>query len=185
MSRTIFYYGLENIFETLSNRNLWPRVISKNQAEKYLTSNSLNELNDSLKGIDQGSLAVLRDNNCNYIVNQKLELKPDVSNKHPIIIIQDFVDKAFEDAQTRGQFNLGDELMPLTKPPYGLYPNKLNIAAISFVLRKYVTRLYDVKGNSIDKTKMKNIIVSLFEFWSKGKKQMIYLSDLVLKVRKN
>ena len=170
LSRTIFYYGLENIFETLSNRNLWPRVISKNQAEKYLTSNSLNELNDSLKGIDQGSLAVLRDNNCNYIVNQKLELKPDVSNKHPIIIIQDFVDKAFEDAQTRGQFNLGDELMPLTKPPYGLYPNKLNIAAISFVLRKYVTRLYDVKGNSIDKTKMKNIIVSLFEFWSKGKK---------------
>ena len=144
--------------------------MSKNQAEKYLTSNSLNELNDSLKGIDQVSLAVLRDNNGNYIVNQKLELKPDVSNKHPIIVMQDFVDNAFEDAQTRGQFNLGEELMPLTKPPYGLYPNKLNVAAISFVLRKYVTRLYDAKGNSIDKTKMKNIIVSLFEFWSKGKK---------------
>ena len=170
LSRSIFYYGLENIFETLSNRNLWPRVVSKNQAEKYLTSNSLIELNDSLKGIDQVSLAVLRDNNGNYIVDQKLELKPDVSNKHPIIVIQDFVDKSFEDAQTRGQFNLGEELMPLTKPPYGLYPNKINVAAISFVLRKYVTRLYDAKGNSIDKTKMKNIIVSLFKFWSKGKK---------------
>lgn len=171
LSKSIFYHGLENIYETLSNRNLWPRVTSKNQAEKYLTSNSLIELTDSLKGIDQQSLAVLRDNNGNFIVNQKLELKPDVPDNHPIIVMQDYVDKTFEEAQIQGQFNLGKELISLTRPPYGLYPNKLNVAAISFILRKYVSRLYDVKGNSIDKTKMKNIVVSLFEFWSKGKKE--------------
>ena len=169
LSKSIFVYGLENISETLNNKNLWPKVQSKSQAEKYITSNNLEELKDSLKSVDRQSLSILKDNNGNYIVNDNLEMKNSVPDNHPIKIVQDFIDETFDNAQNLGKFNLGAELKPLIDAPYGFYPNKIHVAAISFCLRKYVNKLYDDKGNSIDKTKMKNKIMAIFEFWTKNK----------------
>ena len=171
LSKSIFSYGLENIPETLGNRNLWPKLLSKNLAEKYLTANSLMELRDSLNGVDLQSLSVLKDKNGVFIVSENLKFKSDVSDKHPIKVMQEYIDVTFEEAQKRGKFNLGRELMSLTEPPYGLYSNRLNVAAMSFIFRSYVSRLYDAKGNSIDKTRMKNILAFLFEFWATGKKE--------------
>ncbi len=176
LSKSIFYYGFENISETQENGNVWNKVLSKNQAEKFMTANSLEELQDILKGVDKYSLSILKDNNGNYIIDNKLNMFESVPNKHPIKIMQDYVDETLKNAQDGGKFNLGSELMPLIEAPYGLYPNKLSLAALAFILRKYVNRLYDNKGNSIDKTKMKNIVVSIFEFWTKGKgEQDLYI----------
>lgn len=170
LSKTIFYYGLENISQTLKNRNLWPHQLSKTQAEKYLAATNRSELDNSLNAIDKKSVCVLMDlNSENPIVNDKLQLINGVPDNHPIKVIQDFVDDTFENAQNRGKFNLGIELKPLIEAPYGLYPNKLNIAAFSLCLRKYINRLYDDKGNAIDKTRMKNKIIGIFDYWTKGK----------------
>lgn len=171
LSKTIFYYGLENISQTLKNRNLWPHQLSKTQAERYIAAKTRKELDDSLNAIDKKSVCVLMELNTeNPIVNDNdLQLKKGVPQNHPLVVIQDFIDDTFEKAQNKGKFNLGIELKPLIEAPYGLYPNKLNIAAFSFCLRKYVNRLYDDKGNAIDKTRMKNKIVGIFEYWTKGK----------------
>lgn len=171
LSKKIFYYGLENISQTLKNRNLWPHQLSKIQAERYILANNREELDNSLNGLDSKSVCVLMElNNENSIVNDSnLQLKKGVAQNHPIAVIQEFIDETFEKAQNKGKFNLGIELKPLIEAPYGLYPNKLNIAAFSFCLRKYVGRLYDDKGNAIDKTRMKNKIIGIFEYWVKGK----------------
>ena len=176
LSPSIFKYGLENISETLSNRNLWPEIKAKIQAEKFITANSFTELTDSLNGVDKQSISIFGDNNKGFIVDENLNLTSSVSDNHPIKILQDYVDESLDNAQSGGQFNLGIRLNSLIDPPYGFYPNKLNIAALAFVLRKYVDKLYDAKGNSIDETKMRNLIIALFEFWSKGKnEQELYI----------
>ena len=135
LSKSIFIYGLENINETLNNRNLWPKIQSKSQAEKYITSNSLEELKDSLKGIERHSLSILKDNNGNYIVDDNLNMRSSIPDNHPIKILQDFVDETFQNAQNSGKFNIGNELKPLIDAPYGIYPNRINVAALSFCLR--------------------------------------------------
>ena len=169
LSKSIFSNGLENLSETLKNRNIWPKVLAKIQAEKFIAARNIEELKDNLKGVDKQSLCILRDNNGSYIVKNNLELASNIKDNHPIKKIQDFIDKTFEHAQNEGKFNLGIKLKPLTEEPYGLYPNKLNVAAFSFCLRKYVNKLYDEKGNVIDETKMKNKIIAIFEYWTKNK----------------
>ena len=93
-------------------------------------------------------------------------------DNHPIVELQEFVDKVLNEAQKKGtKFNLGNELIPLYGIPYGLYPNNHNIPALCFVLRKYINKLYDSKGNSLDAVNLKNKVINIFEFWSKGKKE--------------
>lgn len=171
MSKTIFKHGLENISGTLINKNIWTKVSSKTQAEIYQTANTIKELDSNLKSVENYTLAILSDDNGNYIVNNQLQIKEDIPDNHPIKILQDYVDKVFEESQSGGQFNLGRALKPLTEPPYGFYKCRVNIAAVSLVLRKYVDRLYDAKGNSIDKTNMRNLIKTLFDYWFDGKKE--------------
>lgn len=172
LSKTIFKYGLENISGTLENENIWTKVSSKKQAENYQISNTIKELDSNLNNaVEKATMAILSDNNGNYIVNNQLEIKEDIPDNHPIKILKDYVDKVFKDSRSKGQFNLGRELKPLTEAPYGFYKCRVNIAAISLVLREYVGKLYDSKGNSIDKTNMRNLIVSLFDYLFDGKKE--------------
>lgn len=169
LSKEIFSKGLENIEALRKTKTLWTKVISKSQAEKYVTATSLEELHKSLSGQDIQSIGILKDNNGNYVVDGNLNLKTTTPDNHPLKLIQDFVDETFEEAQKKGTFNLGEELQPLSDVPYGLYPNKNNIAALSFALRKYIDKVYDFDGRPIDKTKMKDKISKLFEYWDTGK----------------
>ncbi|WP_323737503.1 hypothetical protein PXD04_11340 (plasmid) [Methanosphaera sp. ISO3-F5] len=171
LSKKIFSYGLENIDGTIINSNLWSNSKAKVLSEKYITSKSYIELRDSLNGLDKKSTEIFYDNNMNLIIDSKFNLVDTVPDNHPIKILQDFVDKKLLEAQINGKFNIGDVLKPLTKTPYGYYPNILNIAAISFVLRKYVNKLYDSNGQPINETKMKNKIIPLFNYWEKGKNE--------------
>ncbi|MEE0935320.1 MAG: hypothetical protein U0L42_06565 [Methanobrevibacter sp.] len=171
LSKKIYSKGLENIDRTLKSKNLWTNSIAKAQAERFMTSKTLDELQDLVTGMHKPSLDILKDNNGNYIVNNSLMLMDNAPENHPLIELQRFVDKTLIEAQKKGKFNLGKELMLLYNSPYGLYPNNLNIPALSFVLRKYVNKLYDSKGNSIDAISMKNKVINIFEFWSKNKKE--------------
>jgi hypothetical protein len=173
LSKKIYPKGLENIDKTLKSKNLWSNSIAKAQAERFMTSKTLEELQELVTGMHKPSLDILKDNNenPNYIVDNSLKLLDSAPDNHPIVELQDFVDKTLNDAQKKGKFNLGNELMPLYDAPYGLYPNNHNIPALCFVLRKYVNKLYDSKGNSLDAISMKNKVINIFEFWTKGKKE--------------
>lgn len=172
LSKSIFYCGLENIQKVQSYKNIWPDTVAKAQAEKYITSKNFNQLYDSLRGLDKKTLGMLYDNNSNLIIEETtLKLKDNAPEKHPLNLIQLKVDELLSNVNKKRKFNLGTVLMPLLDAPYGLYPSKCNVAALSFCLRKYVNQLYDNKGYSLDETRMKNMIVTLFDFWQKGRKQ--------------
>ena len=171
LSKNIYSKGLENIDRTLKSKNLWSNSIAKAQAERFMTSKTFDELQELVTGMHKPSLDILKDNTGNYIVDNSLKLIDNAPDNHPVVELQDFVDKTLSEAQKKGKFNLGKELMLLYSAPYGLYPNNLNIPALCFVLRKYVNKLYDSKGNSLDAISMKNKVINIFEFWSKGKKE--------------
>ena len=172
LSKKIYTKGLENIDRTLKSKNLWSNSIAKVQAEKFMTSKDLEELREVVTGMSKPSLDILKDNNGNDIVDNSLKLMDSAPENHPIVELQEFVDEVLNEAQKKGtKFNLGIELMPLYEIPYGLYPNNHNIPALCFVLRKYINKLYDSKGNSLDAVNLKNKVINIFEFWSKGKKE--------------
>ena len=168
ISREIFYKGLENIDLVRSNKTIWTKKQAKTQAEHYLNSRSYEELSSKLHS---RFLLIMKDNNSDLIVNSNLQLNNNVQNNHPIKLLQNFVDEQFKKAQRKGKFNLGKELEPLTKPPYGLYPSEINIAALSFVMRKYVNKIYDEKGLPIIPTQMKEKVLDTFMYWDKNKKE--------------
>ena len=171
LSKEIFSKGLENISELNKTYTLWKKSHAKKAAENYVASTTFDELTSNNTGQHAKSIEILKDENGEYIVNSNLELIDTTPDNHPIKIFKDFVDEKFKKCQKEGTFNLGIELRPLTEAPYGLYPNIINMASLSFVLREYIDKLYDFNGQPIDKIKMKEKIIKLFEYWDKGKNQ--------------
>ena len=77
--------------------------------------------------------------------------------------------KIFEKEKDSGVFNLGDALRFLTKPPYGLYPNMVNMAAVGFLMREYIGKFFEAgTGIPIQKEVMRDKILTLFDYWEKG-----------------
>jgi hypothetical protein len=81
------------------------------------------------------------------------------------------IEEAIDSCKTKGSFNLGDELSFLNKPPYGLYSSMINMAAISFLMRKYLNNtLYEIgTGTPINNDLMQSKILSLFNYWENNK----------------
>ena len=64
---------------------------------------------------------------------------------------------------------MGESLKFLTEPPYGLYPNMVNMAAVGFLMREYVGKLFEAgTGMPIQKEAMRDKILTLFNYWEKG-----------------
>lgn len=170
LSMKLFSKGLENIEETRTNKNFWKTTNAKSQAERFLNASNYQDLREIL-GNNWRTLAIFNTNTGQKIVDENLILIDECPDSHPIKLIQEFVDEKLTNAQRKGKFNLGRELKPLLEPPYGLYPNLINIGALAFTLRKYVKKLYDDKGNSINANRMKDYVVNIFDYWSKDKKE--------------
>ncbi|HJH25716.1 MAG TPA: hypothetical protein C5S37_02845 [Methanophagales archaeon] len=86
------------------------------------------------------------------------------------------IEKAINNHKDAGTFSLGEVLNFLNKPPYGLYPNMVNMAAMGFLMRGYVEKLYEAgTGKPIEKEIMRDKILSLFKYWENN---MDYLGKL-------
>jgi hypothetical protein len=117
---------------------------------------------------------LFKDDNDDYIVEQNLQLKPDISNSHPLILVQQRVDELLAKAklQYTGVFNLGTILYPLTKAPFGLYSNIPNVALLAFALRKYQNELYNAEvGVPITPDNLRDKVVDLFKHWEGAKNE--------------
>ena len=111
-----------------------------------------------------------KQNDVQFIVNDDLDFKPHADDQHPVKFTTTAVEQKLEDIQEHPNFHIGDKLKFLTLPPYGLYPNKANMALMGFVLRKYIGKLYEEStGTPIVKNKMRDIIFDVFKYWSDNK----------------
>jgi uncharacterized protein (UPF0333 family) len=172
----IFSSGIE-ILQSMRHRPMtfYKQQNSQKSAEVMLCAI---DRDDAEKKFSNGQYTpakfMFKDDNDDYIVEQNLQIKTDVSNIHPIILVQQKVDELFKQAkqQHTSIFNLGHVLYPLTEPPFGLYSNIPNVALLAFALRNYQNELYNAEvGIPITADNLRDKVVDLFNYWQNGKNE--------------
>jgi len=167
----IFRYGLENLQEARKNQNVWTLQMAQKSIEIFLFANSRDDISSKTsRGREVYLRCILKDKaGKKYIVEESLEIKEAADKEHPLIKIFSEVENKINDVQSQPNFNLGDRLRFLSEPPYGIYPNMVNMALMGFVFRKYVGKLYEAgTGRPVTETMMKDKTTELFRCLSEG-----------------
>ncbi|MDE6433412.1 MAG: hypothetical protein K2L07_04210 [Lachnospiraceae bacterium] len=164
--KTIFRYGFDSL--VVAN-TAWKHQTSKKAVELALYSSTKNELEQSATNADSAIRYLLFSGN-SILFDERLELVSD-DNTIPMVKICDEVKAVLEKNKNETSINLAEKFRYLTKPEYGYYQNKLFMGAFALALRPYIDKLYTSgNGQRIDKTVMKEVIVSIFEYWENSKK---------------
>ena len=166
LSKKIFQYGFENLTECQQNKNIWSIKYSKASIEIFLFANDRDYIdNKTSKGIEHYLKGIIKDNNGEYIVDKNLKFKPNIDENHPLKKMDTEILEAINKLKNAGTFNLGETLNFFNDPPYGLYPNMVNMGAMGFLMREYVGKLYEAgTGKPIEKETMRDKIISLFKY---------------------
>ena len=182
ISPLIFHSGIDSsILLRKSAVNAFKLQNSKKAAECMLFGLNRDDMEERLGNQYKYARYVLKDANDSYLVDEDMHIKEDADDNNFLIKVQNKVDATLEAAQQRvsSVFNIGDELEFLTRPPYGVYTNILNMALLGFVLRKYENVLYHAElGQPLTVDNIRDLIDDMFEYWQKGSK-----NDNKLKVR--
>lgn len=171
LSARIFSSGLEVLKETKKNNNVWTVKMAKVSAENFLFANNRDFIETKTSsGPERYTREIIKDNFGDYVVNEELQFKKEVDVNHPIVKMNSEIQKTINRKKDSGVFNLGDTLIFLTKPPFGLYPNMLYLATLGFLMRGYVGKLYESgRGKPIEKEIMRDKILDLFKYWESGR----------------
>lgn len=160
----IFSSGIDNLY--IPTATAWKG--GKKGAEHLLNARN-REYIENLTGQFKYIRDIFKDKSFGYIINSNLEIK-DNSLSHPVIEISNQVKIRINQASKKPSFNLADELRFLTRPPYGLYTNILNMAILGFAFREYINKLYVASsGQLINPITMRDKINGIFECWQKNK----------------
>jgi hypothetical protein len=171
LSQKIFQYGFENLDECQRNRNIWPKKNAKIIVETFLFANSREYIEERTEKRPERYLrGIIKDNNGEYVVDSNLKFKQNINETHPLKKMDIEIEKAINNHKDDGTFSLGEILNFLNKPPYGLYPNMVNMGAMGFLMREYVEKLYEAgMWKPIEKEIMRDKILSLFKYWENNK----------------
>lgn len=163
---TIFKYGLDYLPVPTT---AWPQQTSKKAVELVLYAITKTDFEKNAKGTD-GAIKSLLSYDNTLLFDEGLNLISD-DERIPIVKVCKEVQRIIEKNKKEAQINLAEELRFLILPEYGYYQNRLFMAAVAFALRPYVDRMYTSgSGQRIDKTVMKDVIVSIFVYWDNNKK---------------
>ena len=163
---TIFKYGLDNLPVPTT---AWTQQTSKKAVELVLYALNKTEFEQTAKGTDGAIKALLTNDNV-LLFDEALNLVSD-DERIPVVKVCKEVQRIIEDNKKEAQINLAEKLRFLTLPEYGYYQNRIFMAAVAFALRPYIDRMYTSgSGQRIDKTVMKDVIVSMFVYWDNSKK---------------
>ncbi len=164
----IFKYGIDTLH--IKTGTAWKNEKTKRASEYVITANNRTELETKLTGQYSYIKDIFKDKHDDYIIDKNLEIK-NLEELHPVIYISKEINKTIEKVKERATFNLSDELLFLTKPPYGIYTNKLNMALLGFGMRPFIEKLYTAnEGAIVTDTIMRDKIGELFDCWQKNNK---------------
>lgn len=166
----IFRFGFENLDEVKKNQNIWSFQVSKISAEHFLVSSTREDLEGKVKGQGLYLRGILKNNKGEPIVDEQLQFKENIDPYHPLVKMSVEIEHVIMNKKQGQLFNLGNELRFLSEPPFGLYANMVHLAALGFLMRPYVGKLYEAgKGKPVEKEMMRDKIVALFNYWKTGK----------------
>lgn len=108
----------------------------------------------------------------NNLINDTCELTEAAKNGSSWLnTICKEVDLLIEAAKKKyaDRFSLSDVLVPLMRPPYGMFPNPANYAVLSFALRKHKDDLFNPSTSQpVGDEKLNDMIEILLKMWDNG-----------------
>ena len=163
----IFTAGLESLMliQMRNSNTYWKKASVKATVDSVLSYNTKQEVYDKL--VPQGKHVeyLFQDS-----LDDNLEWKQDVGDEHPLKKVSNYIDSVLKRYRTNNQvFNLGEKLLDLTKPPYGLFQSYGPMAMVAFAMRKYVGKIFDTNGKPRTAKHLVDDIVEMFKVWESGK----------------
>lgn len=167
---SIFEAGPESleIVRTKSSVTYWKKASVKATVDTILSFNTKQDIlaSPSCGGQARHVEFLLQDS-----VDDNLEWKSDIDPNHPLKKVCDYVDEWLSGRHTNKNqtFNLGEKLIGLTEPPYGLFQSYASMAMVAFAMRKYVNQIFDTNGKQRTAQHLVDDVVELFKAWETGK----------------
>jgi len=166
VSPIIFSHGPESLelIQTRFSKTYWVKVSAKKVVDNILSFNAKTEINDRCGGQLTHVNFLLQDS-----VDENLEWEDSIDKNHPLYLVSEFIDKKFKYTDKNQSFNLGEKLIDLTKPPFGLYQSYAGMGMVAFAMRKYIKQIFDLNGKPREAQHLVEDIVELFKSWDDEK----------------
>lgn len=162
----IFTSGPEalEIIRTRSSNTFWRKSSVKATVDNVLSFHTKEDIIAKCGGPAKHVEYLLQDS-----VDDNLEWKSDISSKHPLKKVCDYIQNVFNHTNKNQSFNLGDKLIGLTLPPFGLFQSYAPMAMVAFAMRKYAGKIFDLNGKPRTANHLVDDIVEMFKAWESGK----------------
>lgn len=165
---SIFINGPESLdsIRTKSSTTYWKKASVKATVDAVLSYNTKQDILDRCGGPARHVEFLLQDS-----VDDNLKWKSTISPQHPLKLVCDYVDEWLGPRHTskNQSFNLGEKLIGLTEPPYGLFQSYAPMAMVAFAMRKYINVIFDTNGKQRSAQHLVDDVVELFKSWESGK----------------
>ena len=163
----IFTNGPESLQIILSkySKTYWKKAAVKTVVDAILQFNTKDEVINKVGGQGKHVEYLLQDS-----VDNDLAWKDDVDVNHPLKKVCDYIDGVFSKTNRNQEFNLGEKLEALSRPPYGLFQSYAGMAMVAFGMRKYVKQIFDTSGKPREARHVVDDVCEMFKAWEDGKK---------------
>jgi len=165
---TIFSSGPESLelIRTKSSATYWKKASVKSTVDAVLSYDNKPDILAKSIGAARHVEFLLQDS-----VDDNLEWKDTIDPEHPLKKVCEYVDEWLSGRHTSKNqpFNLGDKLIGLTKPPFGLFQSYAPMAMVAFAMRKYVNVIFGTDGKQLSPQHLVDVVVELFKAWESGK----------------
>lgn len=162
----IFEHGPESL-ELIQSRptaTYWKKQSTKAIVDAILLFDDKQEVLSKCMGPAQHIPLLLQDS-----VDDNMQWKQDVNQNHPMWLVSEFIERKFRYTDKNQSFNLGDKLIELTQPPYGLFETYSCMGMVAFAMRKYRGQIFDLNGRPREAKHLVDDIVDMFKAWENGK----------------
>ena len=162
----IFASGPESleIIRTRSSSTFWKKASVKATVDYILSYHTKDEIVAKCTGPAKHVEYLLQDS-----VDANLEWKEDMDMAHPLKLVCDYIQNVFNHTNKNQSFNLGDKLIGLSKPPFGLFQSYAPMAMVAFAMRKYAGKIFDLNGKPRTAKHLVDDVVEMFKAWESGK----------------
>lgn len=162
----IFEHGPESLelIQSRYSKTYWQKLMAKEVVKNILSFDDKQDLLSKLNSQNSHINFLLQDS-----VDDTLQWKSDIDKNHPLWLVSEFIDKKFRHTDKNQSFNLGDKLIELTQPPYGLFQSYAGMGIVAFAMRKYRDQIFDLNGKPRSAQHLVDDIVEMFKAWENGK----------------
>ena len=163
----IFPCGPESldIIQQRYSKTYWKKAAVKTAVDAILQFNTKEEIIAKVGGQGKHVEYLLQDS-----VDSNLNWKDDVNPNHPLKKVCDQIDNIFKRTNKNQEFNLGEKLEELSRPPYGLFQSYAGMSMVAFGMRKYVKQIFDTSGKPRESRHIVDDVCEVFKAWEDGKK---------------